>query len=592
MIDQLLRYFIPDHTEHLSDDRLASLFCGELPLVERLIARRHLERCWRCRLRKEDLEGRRADHVLNLYREIFDSRNLKLPQEPREEFARRLELHLQHLPARRRWAVRLPKIAFAGLSPLKLTLAASGVLGLVVAVSLGLWWRQSAPEITSNALLVRSEIWDSSHLSSASAVAYQSVRIASPHLVMDRAIYRDLQGKRLPKALKLAEKQENLKVQLAQAGVDWDEPMSASDYQLWHDHQHERTDKISRAGAHLLTLTTVATNSLVPVQSLTVRDTDFHPVRRTVDLPDIGTVEITELDYRVLPWSAVDANAFEPLAGPLSAAVANPARVLPLLHLPTLLTDGQLDEAELGARLLLNQLHADTGEPIEVHRSAQGVTVDGLVETEKRRRELQAGLQAVPHVVVAIQSDESLKAHPSPTDTVQSVAVASMPDQPSPLEIYFEGRGKSVGDINDLAQRLFNDALAISQESKEIVDLETRFGSDGQKTILASATLTELVYSHRERLEAALKRERELLADAQNASPASEGSTGLRASSLLDLASKNLALSKELTQTNAPATRSAEKILAEMSVTMDDLAATAHEAYRKSQGDSALSGKK
>ncbi len=157
-----------------------------------------------------------------------------------------------------------------------------------------------------------------------------------------------------------------------------------------------------------------------------MRDTDFHPVQRTVELRDSGTVEIAELDFKILPWNAVDANAFEPEIS-LPALATTPARVLPFLRLPTMPTEAQLDEAELGARLMLNQLHADSGEPIEIHRTAQGVTVAGLVETEKRRRELQAGLQTVPNVIFDVQSDESLKANPSPANAVQSIAVASMP---------------------------------------------------------------------------------------------------------------------------------------------------------------------
>ncbi len=171
------------------------------------------------------------------------------------------------------------------------------------------------------------------------------------------------------------------------------------------------------------------------------------------------------------------------------------------------------------------------------------------------------------------------------------IATASMPEQLSPLQEYLKPQGKRVSEINDLAQQLFQNALAISQESKEIADLQARFG-DGERTVIATATLNELIYSHHGRLEAALRRERQLLAEVRNAANSNHGQDGPHAVPLTDAADRNLALARELTQTNHPATRSADKILAEMSLTLNDLVAGVHEAYGKSQSDTALGGKK
>jgi hypothetical protein len=88
-----------------------------------------------------------------------------------------------------------------------------------------------------------------------------------------------------------------------------------------------------------------------------------------------------------------------------------------------------------------------------------------------------------------------------------------------------------------------------------------------------------------------LKRERELLGEIQTPR-ISQGSTATGDTSLVDAAGKNLALAKELTQTHSPAVRSAEQILAEMAVTLNDLSAGALNAYGKSQRDATLSEKK
>jgi hypothetical protein len=593
-MEKLLRQLIPSLNNHLSDDQLASLFCGELSLKERWIAQRHLATCWPCRLRREELEGPRADRFFEHY--LIVRPREALPEEREREFSRKLRLQIQSAALQRRKALRFPTISLPELSPMSPALVICMVFGFATILSFSFWWQQRAPRITSNALLVRAEKWDTTALAPTHGVVYQAVRITmtdqSEKETINHSIYRDTQGKRKPRRFELDRTEAQIKNTLIAAGLDWNEPLSASDYQQWHDRQHVREDHIAWAGSHLLRLTTTVPQGVVAEQSLTVRDTDFHPVRRTVALRDNGTVEIAEVDFKILPWGAVNPDVFEPLETASVAAPIIPARVLPFPHLPAIPTEEQLDAAELGARLVLNQLRADTGEPIAVHRGSQSVIVDGLVETEERRRALQAALQMVPHVTDAIQSNERLQTNPPASSAIQSVAVASMPDQPSPLAVYLQARGRSTSDINDLAQRLFSNALTISQESKEISDLQARFGPTDTKTLLTTATLAELLYSHHERLKAALQHERALLAEAANATPTAQSPDAMQTSSLLVTADRNLALARELTQTNRPAVRTADKILAEMSFAMNELAADVRQTYTKPQSDTTLSGKK
>jgi hypothetical protein len=590
VIDKLLQHFIPNLNDHLSDDRLASLFCNELPLTGRLTARRHLAKCWHCRVRQGDLEGPRAERVIPLYRELLHGEDWMPSARTRAEFVQRLEQHIQQLPPPRWRMVRALRTSLSRLPSTNTSFAMAGACFLTALFTFLFWWQQRVPDISSNTLLVCAERWDSSNPAKTKGIVYESVRITAPKITMERSIYRDLEGKRSQKPMKLAAAQENLRAELALAGIHWDEPMSAWDYQTWHDHQRVRTDKIVRVGKHLLKLTTTAPNCRASQESITVRDTDFHPVKRTVALRDLGTVEIAELDYKILPWSAVGTDVFQPIDSPPSTPPVR--KVLSALpKLPQVVTQGQLDEAELAARLILNQLHADSGEQIEVRREQESVAVEGVVETDERKRELQAQLRTVPHLVVSIQSLADLKnsAENTPREGLATnVQSASMPDQPSPLAIFLRAHGHSVTEINRLAQRFFNTALTVSQESKAIVDLQTRFVPSEQRTLLAAATLSELIYSHRERLESALRDERALLKEAQG-STAQPIRDRQRPSSLMDAAGKNLALSRELTQTNGLETRSVEEILKEMWISVDELTA---DVYEKTPGDSTLSEKK
>jgi hypothetical protein len=219
---KLLHHFIPSLDTHLTDDRLASLFCDELPFVQRWIARCHLKQCWQCRLRKEDLEGRRAAGMLERFREGRRSGNVS--KKARMEFSRSLRRQIQDFAPQETRSVRFPKITFPELSPMNPALVVCMVFGFATILSFYFWWQQRAPSISSNALMVRAERWDTSNFASASGVVYQAVRITmtkgSKKETVSRAIYRDPQGKRKPKPVKLDESQEQVKNTLTAAGLD------------------------------------------------------------------------------------------------------------------------------------------------------------------------------------------------------------------------------------------------------------------------------------------------------------------------------------------------------------------------------------
>jgi hypothetical protein len=569
--------------DHLSDDQMASVFCRELSWVERRIAGWHLGKCLYCSARQQDLEGRRAERVLNLYRNRMEA--TALPEQPRAEFAFRLNRHIQLATSRRS---RRLSVSSPGL--VRLTL--STTLGLAAIASFFFWWEQRVPGITSHAFLARAGESETPGSRTADGVLFQAIRISTPKQTLDRSIYRDLRGRRQVRQVRLDNQEQQLKSTLSQAGFDWDEPLSASGYRRWHDRQEGIEDHIAREGSHLLKLTTKVAEGSVAEQSLTVRDSDFHPVRRTVAFRDSATIEIAEVDFKVIPWAVVDPNLFEPAGSPIRAGVPDSPRVFQLPRTPEAPNADQLEQTELAARLILNQLHADSGEQIEIRRLPQAIEIVGLVDTDERKRMLSAQLSTVSHVKISLQSVTDLSHLPVKGEGTQGVTIASMPDQASPLEIYLLAQGRSLSSINQVAQALFDNALAIGQESKAISELQTRFGSNPQKSLVAAATLSELIYSHHERLQVSLKRQISLLTDFKNHVTNASSISATDTHSLSVAAERNLALCRELTQTNSPGKRSAEGILADISSTMDELTADSHVAYGMSQRELPLSGKK
>jgi hypothetical protein len=578
LVDELLQRFVPTLREHLSDERLATLICRELPFIEAWMAERHLARCRQCRRRRWSLEGPRAQRMIEFYGEVISrpDEDNALPEKPRAEFAEWLQLAVRHAALQTREQPRKERYRLRAAIPgVSIGLAAGVIIG---AITFSFSWRR-VPSITANSLLVHAEKWDTSSSTASPGVAHQTVRIKTPRQSVDRSLYWDLQGKRRPRRTVLVSSEEQLKLELAPAGVDWDRPISASAYQDWHDHQHVRADSITQTGNHLLTLTTTVPDGVVSQESITIRDTDFHPVQRTVGFRNSGTVEIAELDYSVLPWGAVDASTFEPLE---IIPVVGGAPLLPRprlsLAIPESLSPEQLDETELTARLILNQLHADEGEQIEVRRSELGVEVEGLVSADDRKRELATQLMTVPRLKVSIRSEADLSANQLTSEESTSIEAATLPDNPSALETYLRHHDRPVEEINTVERQLFEGALIISKESRFIIDLKTRFTSPDQMPVVAQATLEELLYSHHERLEKALNQERMSLAQV-GGMPASDAERPAPGTLLLTASEKNLALVRELTQNNVAHPRSAEEIFADMTDTLDRLFPAAREAY-------------
>lgn len=354
-------------------------------------------------------------------------------------------------------------------------LASAMLLGLCSIICF-LFWTRSGPRISAGTLLNRAEQSDASVVKTArSEVIYQKVRISGSGHAMERAIYRDPQKKRRPRHQQLNGDDQWLKDKLDLAGVNWDEPLSAANYKEWHDRLSVKQDLVTRTGNNLLTLTTSTdVNGSVFKESLTVRKSDFHPVERTIELRNVGAVEIAELNYDVMPWGAVNQDWFEPLSG---EAVTDVPSMHAAIHLPHVPSDLELDEAELAARTTLNQLHADTGEPIHLTRMATGIDIKGVVDTNARKHELLSRLVLLPNVHPSILSVEEIGTRAPSRATFggeQPIQVYSVEAQPSPLEKYLREKQLPIDQLASISHSLLDGSLKISQAEVHFSELQPR----------------------------------------------------------------------------------------------------------------------
>jgi DNA-directed RNA polymerase specialized sigma24 family protein len=449
-------------------------------------------------------------------------------------------------PSRPSWSRlwgRLPRLHLPEMTP---ALAAAGILALIFMIAGG-FWLKSRLSTDPNQLLARAVAANTEATSSASpGVIRQKVRIRTPKRSLERTIYRDVQGRRQPKTQELSAEDAQLQARLATADVAWDNPLSTVNFKVWRDSGLTTQDKVALSGDGLLTITTELSSGAVTRESLTVRERDFHPVERTIAFRDADTIDIAEVDYSVMPWGAPTEPFFEPLPrNTVSDAAPNRLPLLPL-------TTAELDEAELCARLALNQLHADTDLHVAITRTGAGIRVRAFVEDAARKRVMEARLRPLPNVIAEIYTFAEMERAPqskapSTLHLYESVA------ESSPIQHYLAAKGWVPDRAADLSSQILNMSVVVYSESKTLDDLSRRFGPPNQLADSTANLLDQLIGNHTAALMTALGREDALLAEAGLSSASTSATIPSSAAPLADLGQRNRSLCERLALTEAGA---------------------------------------
>ena len=561
---------------HLSDGDLVLRITGDLPIHKRAQAEQHLSACSLCTARCRDFENLLWQVAVSCS-DPAEVDKLEIDM-LRVRLVARLEQMPDRLPAVEQACPRKTKHSVGGLIPMNPILAAGLVLAVASISCVFVWMQQTRSNLSSNALLMQAAYWDQGTLQNrAPGIIRQTIKITTPKKTLQRTIYRDVQGRRMPREQRISDSDSAVRSSLLTAEIAWDAPLSVASYQDWHNAQNVREDNIQRVAGDYWVLTTTTPEGLIAAQSLTVRDTDFHPVRRTVSFRNSETVEIAELDYSVLPWTHETSAYFQPDAPLLTLMTPGP-RPVAVLPASQHLSKDKLVEAELSARLTLDRLHADTGEQIEVVSGPDGVEVRGITDTEARKHELQKQLDMLPNVTASISSIEGLRTRPSQGNEPSSIKVVEMQTHVTPLEVYYLAHRRDLASFDKLARNLLNRADAISLESRAIDDLQSRFSLNDDASTVARATLSDLLFTHKHKLLSALQDENRLLVDAQlmaqplgQDQPSDNHNPGLSL-----LAEQNLILTRELTLSKGTNGRTAETIAADLAISMNKLNLWAH----------------
>ena len=562
---RLLEWLLRKTDEHLSDEQIIAAIDGDSPAPFSAHAARHLDSCWQCLARRQQLQHT-IIKIVDYQRELV-APFLPPPARGEERFIASLDNQIQSA-GQRRWPRFVFLVRSVGMPHMNPVLASTIVVLLALSTLLVIWSR-TGPVVSAGEFIERAKVWDEGSRNGEPGVIYQRIRIRAPQQTIERTVYRDVQRHRRPRTESPHDQERQLERTLSVAGISWDEPLSAITFQEWHDRQGIKRDEIARSGDDLVTLTTRVAEGTVAAESLTVRKTDFHPVARSVQFREAGTVEIAELDYAVLGWKAVNDAIFEPLS-------PGPAAAPPHLAISSLPTREELDEAELEARLVLSRLNADSTEQLEFSRSSKAIVINGVVETRERRNSLLAQLRPLPHVTSSIFSLEELTARgagrPSSIASVQEYSDVA---RPSPLEEFFHQHAKTQGEVSSVSRQVLDAALAVQQESSALTELLQRFSPDSPLSEPAQAALKELLERHSHKLSDELDTEEQavrainLLGGSPPDSPV--GDEASKSQTLTTAAARNRVLCTELISGAQSSPRPATAITSNILASIEEL---------------------
>jgi hypothetical protein len=418
---------------HLSDEQLLLALDGESSAQEAAEVKVHLEACWSCRARRDQIEKAIGDVVE--YRDHLMKPYSPVSTSGRAMFAARLEELARSIGGfpLRSHIVRALRVFGAipqSMVPRHVWIGALVVAGLALFSFTRLW---QAPKVSASQLLENAQGSEVRALHSvARPVVYQKLRIRVGSQTVTRTIYRDPVGMRQADRLDVAEgaagelasnvglpsqAQEppnavqtadaELRQTFLTAHLNWQDPLSPAGYSAWYRSLGEKIDEVTAVGDEFITLKTTTSEGPIAEARITVRTTDFHPVAEDLRLKDTRQVEVHELAWEVLPMEAINVAIFTPETTP-SPEVGRPAIVAPQR---TGLADAELAEAELRARVAIHAEKADLGEQIELDRDTprsgqRSVVVRGIVSTPERKNDLLAVLRGIPHIELRLQTVE------------------------------------------------------------------------------------------------------------------------------------------------------------------------------------------
>ncbi len=445
---------------HPSDEDLLGFLDGEATSRTARRVRRHLERCWSCRTRREELDLSIGGFIRsreNLLASLAADRS-----EADGGVEQRFQFKLRKLACQENAVQPVSNLSGASRKPwhLRLSLPVAASLLAAAFVFYSLAPLNKVRTVSAQELLRHATEAETRKMREVKKpVVHRKLRVARKAAQPARVqaitweSWSDAENRRFAQrvagaaegltelpvsneqsALLLAE----LETIFRQNDLNLEQPLSAEGHDRWRQSLQTGSEEVIQAelsdGEKAFILRTAVagpyrTHSIRKAEFV-VRTGDWHPVEHRLSIQGQEGVldyELIERTFEVVTLAALPLSLFAELLPPVPSPLgpSKPA-------LPSALSLSETDSLaiEIQAHYVLHQLKACLGKPIHVNRGSAGrLRVSGLVDTEEERNELQTALSTVPGVTVAVQTvAEAVRAasQPSPSGIQRQAGLPPM----------------------------------------------------------------------------------------------------------------------------------------------------------------------
>jgi hypothetical protein len=460
---------------HPPQEQLLQLSDGELTPRESSAVRSHLEQCWQCRARLEEMEAGIADYMR--YEEEVVAPLLPGPPLPWADLDRRLnELDAASV---KQAGTRSGELGFRWLRwPGAEWFAAAATLTLAALV---VWRFERVPEVRAAELLTK-----------ASAREAAAPRPKKARRIRVRTRARSFV--RAASAPPDSTESEDLRKLFAEAHYSWDNPLSADSYRAWRDQLADKQDSVETSADQYVIHTESRGNALTSA-TLTLRAEDLHAVRETLQFQAGEWVELAELNEADAP----------PEAPVISPAPKQEAPTAPgsIETPPVQSAAGPAEELKVVAAL--HRIGADLGEPIEVSRAGSKVLVAAMGLSASRKEQLQAAVAAIPGVDLRFDEPRLMTSRPSPALPQRRSAPGAL----SAFQLQLQDQLGNADSVEQFTNRVLDASEAAMARAYALRALARRFPL-GVESQLGAQGLETLAGMRRDHLEALTERWRDL----------------------------------------------------------------------------------
>jgi Putative zinc-finger len=527
-----------ENDDHPPEDELRLYADGELEPPDSARLKTHLESCWSCRVKFDELQETIADFIN--YRNQVLHPLLAPPPGDWRGFAARLK-QMSNPPGPTSWWAQLVSRLGQARGELRACVGAPLPIRFVVGVAMALavsaiwWFLNHTTVVTATELLERAAAAQTQQiLASSQPVIHQRLNVRRKRATQSETVqletWHDLNNARFKQSSgqnsgqtdNAASTLTGELAKLFQANrMDWRRPLSAVSFAEWRKALHGKNDEVRWAlieGVEVLSLRTSSTEpprgGLILEATLTVRARDWHSFKQVLRVKeDTGEVEyeLSETAFEVVSLAAINPALFAEshapklaTATPLVASSIVPTSVSPLPgSVPAPVTASVALEIETLA--LLAQAKADLGEHISVERTTQdALKIVGIVETAERKQELQRKLASVlasPAVRFEIETVEEALRRAKPASAVPPTVIEQRAITADTLPVEAELRrflaerspaAQLDGEAQRLARRTANASFRIRQHAQALHRLSNRF-TPAQWQALDEAVRTRLL---------------------------------------------------------------------------------------------------